>query len=33
MGGCNQTKCKVCGAVKKGCKFVNGVCPSCQGKK
>lgn len=27
--GCNQTKCKKCGVVKKGCNFVNGLCPNC----
>lgn len=30
--GCNNTKCKNCGAVKMGCKFVNGLCPNCQVK-
>lgn len=31
--GCGQTKCRKCGAVQAGCKFVNGLCPKCQGKR
>jgi hypothetical protein len=31
--GCGATKCKKCGAVKAGCKYILGLCPSCQPKK
>lgn len=30
--GCGATKCKNCGVVKKGCKYVGGLCPDCQKK-
>lgn len=28
--GCSPKKCAICKQVKRGCKYVNGICESCR---